>query len=91
MENQNVTAIRIGAAENQIVTVEELLMKLALAESVIGDLAEYINTLETNNGKCPDHIQPPGTWAMAGLSQNLYEVSRALKCACWGHETAYLH
>jgi hypothetical protein len=91
MENQNVTAIKIGKGENQIVTIEELLMKLALAEAVIGDMSEYVTVLEANDGVCPDHIQPPDTWAMAGMTKNLADVGRALKCACWGHEAAYLH
>jgi len=91
MENQNVTSVRIGASENQIVTIEELLMKLSLAEAVIGDMAEYIEMIVVNDGVCPDHVQPPDTWALAGMTKNLSDVGRALKCACWGHEAAHLH
>jgi len=91
MENQNVTAIKIGAGENQIVTIEELLMKLALAEAVIGDMSGYIAVLDANDCICPDHVIPPSTWALAGMSKNLSDVKHALKCACWGHEAAHHH
>jgi len=90
MENQNVTAIRTGEAENQIVTIEELLIKLALAEMVINEMGRYVEAVEANDGMRPDDMTPPDHWALAGVSRNMFDIGRALKCACWGHETAHL-
>jgi len=85
------TAFQLGPdAEKDSVTVEALLMKLALAESVIGDMQRYIEVGEKNGGIIPDDVVGPDDWAMSGLFQSLQEVKHALKCGCWGYETAYM-
>lgn len=76
--------------ERDSVSIETLLMKLALAEEVMGGMAAYIDKVAEFDGDSGDHI-PPDQWAITGAGQNIREVSHALKCACWGHETANLH
>lgn len=90
MENR-ITSFQIGPNENDCVPTENLLMKLALAESVISDMARYIEATEQNDGVRPDDVEEPDAWAVAGMSQNLGEVRHALKAGCWGHEVAHLH
>jgi hypothetical protein len=85
------TSFQLGPdAEKDIVTVEALLMKLALAESVISDMQRCIEAGEKNNGVIPDDVVGPDDWAMSGLFQSLQEVRHALKCGCWGYEQAYM-
>ena len=91
MKNR-ITSFQIGAnEETDIVAVETLLQKLALAESVIRNMAAYIEATEENDGTRPDNVEQPDEWAISGVWQNLAEVSHALKAGCWGHETAFLH
>lgn len=86
------TSFQIGPdPENDIVCIENLLMKLALAELVIMEMERYIEATEQNGGKRPDYIYAPDPWALAGMSNNIMEASHALKCACWGHEAASMH
>lgn len=88
----HITSFQIGPdSEKDIVCVEDLLMKLALAELVIREMEQYIEATEQNDGIRPDHIFAPDSWALAGLSSNITEVAHALKAGCWGHEAAFLH
>lgn len=85
---ERVTSIQIG--EGKEVQIEDLLMKMATAEVVIRAMAAYIEHVE-RNGDAPgieSYLVDP--WAITGLSQNMFEVSHALKCACFGHELAHL-
>ena len=90
MKNRT-TSFQLGPdAEKDIITVEALLMKLALAESVISDMQRYIDVGVKSGGIIPDDVVVPDDWAMSGLFQSLQEVKHALKCGCWGYETAYI-
>jgi len=77
---KQVTAIQTG--EEKEVSIEDLLMKLSMAEQVIHGLCNYIEN--------PDTL-PVDDWAITGAFQNIQEIGLALKCACWGHEEAHLH
>jgi len=91
-EGKRITSFQIGPnEENDSVSTETLLMKLALAESVIRDMRQYINAVEENDGTRPDDVEAPDDWALSGLNQNLHEVGHALKAGCWGYQTAHLH
>lgn len=91
MENRT-THFQIGAnEETDIVCVETLLMKLALAETVIKDMAHYIEATEQNDGTRPDDVEEPDSWAVSGLWDNLAAVNHALKCGCFGYKAAFLH
>lgn len=83
---ERVTAIRTG--EGLEVNIETLLMKLAMAESVVGDMGRYIDASVENGGTIPDGIMAPDDWAVSGVWQNMQEVSHALKCACFGYGDA---
>lgn len=76
--------------ERDCMLIETLLMKLALAGEVLGSMSTYIDKVAEFDGDSGDHI-PPDQWAIVGAIQNITEVSHAIKCACWGHETAHLH
>ena len=84
----SVTGFKIGSGQK--VAVETLLMKLALAETVIREMGSYIDSVEGNSGVCPDGLEAPDCWAMSGLSQNLFEIGHALKCGCFGHRLAHM-
>ena len=87
-----VSSFQIGEDEEaDTVAVETLLMKLAMAETVIRDRGRYIEDVENNGGEIPDGTEAPDPWAITGVFQNLMEIGHALKCGCWGHETALLH
>jgi len=87
-----ITHFQIGENEaTDIVNVEDLLMKLALAESVMNELANYIDEVDGNYGTSPDDAMPPNSWAICGAAQNLSAVSHALKCGCWGYRDAFNH
>ena len=87
-----ITSFQIGPnAEKDIVCTEDLLMKIALAESVIKDMGRYIQAVEGHDGIRPDDVEAPDDWALSGMNRNLLEVSHALKAGCWGHEVAFLH
>jgi len=84
-----ITSFQLGPdAEKDSVSTETLLMKLAMAESVINDMGRYIEATETNDGTRPDGVEAPDTWAHCGLYLNLHEVSHALKAGCWGYKDA---
>lgn len=76
--------------EKDIVPVEDLLMKLALAGEVIDSMSAYIEKVAEADGDSGGFM-PPDHWAIIGASQNIMEVSHALKCACWGHKVAHLY
>ena len=91
MENTT-THFQIGPnEETDIVSVETLLMKLALAESVIKDMARYIDATEKNDGTRPDDVEAPDDWAVSGVWQNLVTVNHALRAGCWGWQMAHMH
>lgn len=95
-ENRNcktrITSFQIGPNEGtDSVSTEILLMKLALAESVIKDMQHYIQATEGNDGTRPDDVEAPDDWALSGLNQSLHEVGHALKAGCWGYHAAHLH
>ncbi len=84
-------AFQVGPdEETDIVSTETLLMKLAMAESVISDMGRFMEATEKNGGTVPDDMVGPSEWAVAGLYQNLNAVAHALKCGCWGYETAFM-
>lgn len=86
-----VGAFQIGPdGETDIVATETLLMNLAMAESVISDMTRFMEATEKNGGTAPDDVVGPDQWAVAGMFQNLHAVVHALKCGCWGYETAYM-
>ena len=85
-----ITSFRIGPNENDIVTVEEVLMKLALAESVMHSLANYADRIAADGGTEEEYNTPPDQWAITGAFQNIMEINRALKAGCWGHEVAFV-
>lgn len=83
--NQKVTAIQIG--KNREVAIEDLLMKLATVQ----DILRLKNLQEEQAALGDDSVEPLDPWTESAIYQNLAEVSHALKCACFGHEAAYLH
>lgn len=88
-QDGSITSFQLGPdAEKDSVSTETLLMKLALAESVINDMGRYIEATEANDGIRPDDVEAPDTWARCGLNMNLFEVSHALKAGCWGYQDA---
>lgn len=89
VKDERITSFQLGPdAEKDSVSTEALLMKLAMAESVINDMGRYIEATETNDGIRPDDVEAPDTWARCGLYMNLHEVSHALKAGCWGYQDA---
>lgn len=88
----SITSFQIGPdPEKDSVCVETLLMQLAMAETVIKDMARYIDATEQNGGIRPDEVEQPDDWAVSGMRQNLSEVSHALKAGCWGYRMAHMH
>jgi hypothetical protein len=86
------TSFQIGADEEKdTVCTETLLMKLALAESAINVMARGMEAAEANDGIRPDDTEEPDEWALAGLHQNLQQLSHTLKSGCWGYKTAHMH
>jgi hypothetical protein len=77
--------------EKDGVGVETLLMQLALAESVINDLARYVKESKEGYGTVPEDVTAPDNWAVVGMYQNLAEISHTLKCGCWGYQEASKH
>lgn len=91
-EKINVASFQIGPdPERDTVAVETLLMKLAMAQAVFEQQGEYIALIESNGGEVPGDQIPPDRWAVTGAHNALMEVSRALKCGCWGHEASHIH
>jgi len=95
--DREVTAVRTTSfqtgpdEERDCVCTETLLMKLALAESVIADMARYIEVSEEGHGTVSEDVTAPSDWAISGVSQNLMEIAHALRCGCWGHQEAFKH
>ena len=91
MQNKT-THFQIGAnEETDFVSIETLLMQLALAESVIRDMGRYIDATEQNDGTRPDDVEAPDDWAISGVWQNLATVNHALRAGCWGYQMAHMH
>lgn len=91
MNNDKTVVQRVAAIQirnDKTVNIEDLLMKLAMAESVAGSVASYA---ETCAEVCDTNLIPPDVWAVTGMHQALGEVAHALKCLCWGHEDALSH
>lgn len=89
-EENRVTSFKIGPNKEKI-SVEDLLMKLAMTEAVFRDLQEYIELAEANDGQFPENQLPPDQWAVIGAFQAMGIVSHALKCGCWGYQEACNH
>lgn len=88
----SITSFQIGPDPGKdIVCVETLLMKLALAETVIKSMAAYIEATEQNDGTRPDDVEEPDSWAVSGVWENLAAVNHALKAGCWGYKMAHMH
>jgi hypothetical protein len=90
MENR-IASIKTGPGENDIVCIENLLMKLAMAATVIEDMERYIEMTEQFDGVRPDDTEAPDSWALIGMRSAIGEVAHALKCGGWGFQTAHLH
>jgi len=88
-ETTNVTSFKTGPDKE--INVEDLLMGLAMAESVFQDQQKYIELMEANGGQTPNNQLPPDPWAVIGALQVIGNVSHALKCGCWGYEEVYNH
>jgi hypothetical protein len=89
-ENQNyidgelgLTSIEIGKGEE--VAIEVLLMKLATVQ----DLIRLHNMAEDEAEVAYERAEPLDNWTVAAIYKNLFDVSHALKCACWGYKEAY--
>lgn len=92
MTAERVTSYQVGPdAERDVVPVETLLMKLAMAQAVFEQQGEYIALIEANDGQALGDQLPPDRWAITGAHNALIEVSHALKAGCWGHQAACLH
>jgi len=84
-----ITSFQVGPDEEKdVVTTETLLMKLALAETVIQAMSQYIEASEKGYGTVPEGVVSPSEWAISGLFQNLTEVSHTLECGCYGYQRA---
>lgn len=83
--NQRVTSIKIGKSKE--VMMEDLLMKL----STVQDLIRLQAVAEEEAAARNEQAEPLDDWTYAAIHMSLTEVSRALKCACYGHEAAHLH
>ena len=92
MSSERVTSFQIGPdAEKDVVMIEDLLMKLAMAQAVFQQQTDYIELIEGNDGQVPGDQIPPDSWAVTGAVNALMDVSHALKAGCWGHEAAHIH
>lgn len=87
LENLRVPAIKTGV--NNITNIEELLMKLSMAETVIESLCAFVECVE-RDGELANNL-PPDQWAISGAFKNIHEVAHALKSLCWGHAESYSH
>jgi hypothetical protein len=84
-EDKQVVSIEIG--EGKEVMIEDLLMKLAMVQ----DLIRLQTGAEEDAAARDERAEPLDEWTGAAIHKNLFDVSHALKCACWGHEAAHLH
>lgn len=92
MSEERITHFQIGPdPEKDIICVEHLLMKLAMAQAVFEQQGAYIQLIEENDGQVPGDQLPPDSWAVAGAHNVFMEVSRALKAGCWGYADAHNH
>lgn len=82
-ENQRACAVKVS--KNRIVGIEELLMQLSMAQSVLLSVAEYAGNDDRDN------LTPPTDWAVAGANAAIEGTLDALKCLCWGYRDAYNH
>ena len=82
---QRVTSIEIGAGRE--VMIEDLLMKLATVQ----DLIRLQTVAEEEAAARDERAEPLDEWTTTAIMTNLADVSRALKCGCYGHEAAHLH
>jgi hypothetical protein len=88
----SITSFQIGPdPETDVVCVETLLMKLALAETVMHSLANYADQVVANGGEEAEYLEAPDTWAISGMFQNIGEVSHALKAGCFGYQAAHMY
>lgn len=92
MSEERITHFQIGPdPEKDIICVEHLLMKLAMAQAVFEQQGAYIQLIEENDGQVPGDQLPPNHWAVTGAMDALMEVSHALKAGCWGYKAAHIH
>ena len=82
-ENQRVCAVAVG--KNKIVSIEELLMQLGMAETVAISLATYSELADDKR----ENAIPPSDWAVSGMYSAFTGLSHALLCLMHGHKNAY--
>ena len=86
MNIESVAAIQIS--DIQAISIETLLMKLAMAEAVALQIVDYAAALDSITDS---NLIAPDPWAIAGMQQAFGDVAHALKALCWGHDDAYRH
>jgi hypothetical protein len=80
-------AIRVSKTE--VVLIEDLIVKVAIANEIIGSMHEKIKYLDAISGDCGACMVDG--WAIRGVSQGLDDVVGALKCGLYGYGHAYDH
>jgi hypothetical protein len=85
-ENQRCKVSSIQIGESQEIMIEELLMKL----SMVQDILRLYGMAEDDAATRDERAEPLDDWTWGAIHKNIADVSHALKCACWGHEGAYL-
>lgn len=92
MSEERITHFQIGPdPEKDIIAVEDMLMQLAMAQTVFEQQGAYIQLIEENDGQVPGDQLPPDHWAVTGAMNTLMKVSHVLKAGCWGHEASHIH
>lgn len=77
----------IAVSDNRIVSIEDLLMQLSMAQSVAVSIAEYSEA----DDLAREMLIAPSAWACAGMDSAFEGAIHALKCLLYGHENAYSH
>lgn len=86
MNTESVSTIQ--TSDTQAISIETLLMKLAMAEAVALSVVDYATALDSTTDS---NLIAPDPWAIAGMQQAFGDVAHALKSLCWGHADAYRH
>ena len=81
MNSKLVESIRIG--EHQEITLEVLLAKLEIVETVINHAAFYI---EKTRQTCESVCIPPDEAVLTDAKEQLADVCFAIKCGCRGFD-----
>lgn len=81
-----ISRIKTGPGEDDVESVEGMLMKLATVHLTLSALCNYSEAIAANDGMEGEYTVPVDRWAVQATFEYLNDIKHTLKCARFGHQ-----